>query len=49
MKSLRPLRTGGGKVLKSWSMSTGVVVDARPSSAPSASGGLLFGPGLIEM
>ena len=48
MNSLRPLRTEAGKVLKSWSMSTGVVVEESPSSAPSSSSGLLFGPGLIE-
>jgi hypothetical protein len=35
-------------VLKNWSMSIGVVVEARPSSPPSSSAGLLFGPGLIE-
>ena len=32
-------------MLKNWSMSIGVVVEARPSSAPSSSAGLLFGPG----
>jgi len=31
--------------LKNWSMSTGVVVEERPSSAPSSSAGLLFGRG----
>jgi hypothetical protein len=48
MKLARPWRTFGGKVLKNWSMSTGVVVEERPSSAPSSSAGLLLGPGLIE-
>ena len=36
------------KVLKSWSMSTGVVVEARPRVASLSNAGLLFGPGLIE-
>ena len=45
MKSARPRRTGGGKVLKSWSMSTGVVVEERPSSAPSSSGRVAVRPG----
>jgi hypothetical protein len=35
-------------VLKNWSMSIGVVVEASPSVASLPSGGLLFGPGLIE-
>ena len=48
MKLLSPLRTEGGKVLKNWSMSIGVVVEPRPISAPSSSAGLLLGPGLIE-
>ena len=48
MNCSRPRRTGAGKVLKSWSMSIGVVVEARPSVASPSSGGLLFGPGLIE-
>ena len=48
MNSPSPRRTLGGKVLKSWSMSTGVVVEARPRVAPSSSAGLLLGPGLIE-
>ena len=45
MKFCSPSRTFGGKLLKSWSMSTGVVVEERPSVAPSSSAGLLFGPG----
>ena len=48
MNWARPRRTGAGKVLKSWSMSIGVVVEARPSVASLSSAGLLFGPGLIE-
>ena len=37
-----------GKLLKSRSRSTGVVVSESPSVAPSSSGGLSLGPGSIE-